>query len=92
MAGLNNIKKTVMGLCTPAQLYLFLSVLSLVSVFTGSMLLGNALVGLGLALVWTWVLNKICQGGYTTVSWILVLIPILGVGLGVGVGVLTHFL
>ena len=76
----------------PCSTLLILSVLSLVSVFTGSMLLGNAIVGLGLALVWTWVLNKICQGGYTTVSWILVLIPILGVGLGVGVGVLTHFL
>ena len=92
MANLGNVKKTVMGLCTPAQLYLFLSVLSLLSVFAGTMALTNALVGLALALVWTWVLNRICKGGYKTVSWILVLIPIFGVGLGVGLGVLTALL
>lgn len=92
MAALKNLQKTVMSLCTPAQLYLFLSIISLLSVFTGGMLLSNAVVGFALALVWTWILNKICSGGYTTVSWILVLIPIFGVGLGVGLGVLTHFL
>lgn len=92
MIGLNDLKKAVLSLCTPAQLYLFLSILSLLSVFTGGLLLNNAIVGFALAILWTWVLNKICSGGYTTVSWLLVLIPIFGVGLGVGLGVLTHFL
>jgi hypothetical protein len=28
-------------------------------------------------LFWTWLLNIICRSGYTTLSWILVLLPIL---------------
>lgn len=27
-------------------------------------------------LIWTWILNIICASGYETVSWVLVLIPI----------------
>ena len=26
-------------------------------------------------LVWTWILNKLCSSGYSTVSWLLVLFP-----------------
>jgi len=26
-------------------------------------------------LIWTWILNKLCSSGYSTVSWLLVLFP-----------------
>ena len=29
------------------------------------------------AILWTWLLNFICKSGYTTVSWILVFLPII---------------
>lgn len=82
---MDNALKTVKSLCRPAQLYLLLSALSILSVFISTMSLSNVLVSVVVALVWTFVLNKICSGGYSTVSWILVLLPILG-GLGLFVG------
>lgn len=29
-------------------------------------------------ILWTWLLNLLCTKGFTTVSWILVLLPIIG--------------
>jgi hypothetical protein len=82
---MDNALKTVKSLCRPAQLYLFLSALSIISVFISTMKLSNLVGSVIIALVWTFILNKICQGGYTTISWILVLLPILG-GLGLFIG------
>ena len=65
-----------MDLCTPALVYLVLSVISLVAMANGnsvSSLFVNALfVGL-----WTFLLNVLCQRGYTALSWVLVLLPII---------------
>jgi hypothetical protein len=33
---------------------------------------------------WTIVLNSLCQTGYTTLSWFLVIIPFLGAAIGIG--------
>jgi hypothetical protein len=82
---MDNALKTVKSLCRPAQLYLLLSALSILSVFISTMSLSNLVMSVIVALVWTFVLNKICSGGYTMISWILVLLPILG-GLGLLVG------
>jgi hypothetical protein len=65
-----------MDLCTPALVYLVLSVISLIGMANGnsvSSLFVNALfVGL-----WTFLLNVLCQRGYTALSWVLVLLPII---------------
>jgi hypothetical protein len=79
-------------LCTPAYVYLVISVIALVVMIFQNM--GSKQVYcLGLyecdtqnvtmifaikilyVLFWTWILNLICNQGYTTVSWILVLLP-----------------
>jgi hypothetical protein len=78
-------------LCTPALLYLTLSVLAIViSLFqnygnTDIYCLGNFsckattyvvfLVQILYIIFWTWILNIICSAGYTYVSWFLVLFP-----------------
>jgi len=65
-----------MDLCPPAIVYLVLSVISIVITARGvsvSSLFVNALfVGL-----WTFLLNFLCQRGYTALSWVLVLLPII---------------
>jgi len=68
-------------LCTPAFLYLVLSLIILLVMifqFSGKLmtLIGLTLFHLVFILFWAWVLNLICQAGYKIVSWILVLIPI----------------
>ncbi len=41
--------------------------------------------------VWTWLLNIICSRGYETVSWILVLLPILIMFILIALVMLTGF-
>ena len=90
------------GLCTPAQVYLALSTISLLALLTqncqnhnqyrvGTMVVQSPchnLVYFALkilyVLVWTWILNKLCSKGFTTVSWLLVLLPFIGMFLVIG--------
>lgn len=73
------VQKMFKDLCTPAQLYLVLSVLSIISVFATSINICNLVVTSAITVAWTYILNRMCQGGYSTISWILVLVPIFGV-------------
>ena len=61
--------------CTPAQLYLILGTISIISAafqkFSIETLLTNALF----LVIWAWVLNWLCSKGFTAISWILVLLP-----------------
>jgi hypothetical protein len=82
----------IKNLCTPALVYLIISVISIVIMAIQNY--GNTdLYCLGMyscnvtsitiifvlklvyVLFWTWVLNIICRGGYSGVSWFLVLFP-----------------
>ena len=71
----NNPTHKYMDLCTPALVYLVLSVISIVAtvkdVSVSSLFVNALFVGL-----WTFLLNVLCQRGYTALSWILVLLPI----------------
>lgn len=63
-------------LCTPAKLYFVLALLSIIiAAFNGLKLLA-IIVKLFFAMIWTLVLSFICDKGFTTVSWFLVLAPI----------------
>jgi len=65
-----------MDLCTPALVYLVLSAISFVAMARGmstSSLFTNALF----VILWTFLLNVLCQRGYAALSWVLVLLPIL---------------
>ena len=70
--------------CTPAQLYLILGAISIISAafkkFSIETLLTNALF----LVIWAWVLNWLCSKGFTAISWILVLLPFI-------TGIFTYF-
>ena len=74
---MTGLLKTVKSLCTPAQLYLVLSVLSVLSVFIASVSLTHLAISGAITVLYTYVLNKICQSGYSVVSWIFVLLPMI---------------
>jgi len=70
-----NIKSTLGNLCTPAKLYLALSVIALIFVAINSFSFITIIIKVIFIALWTFILNWICSKGYTTISWILVLLP-----------------
>ena len=42
-------------------------------------------------LVWTWIINILCKNGYETVSWVLVLIPLIIMFIFMALFILTAF-
>jgi hypothetical protein len=64
-------------LCTPAALYLVLSAISIVIIILTRFRFVSVLIKILFVLAWTWVLNFLCKKGFTTISWILVILPYL---------------
>jgi len=75
MANMSTITSTLGGLCTPAQLYLALSVIALIFVVAHSFSIATIIIKVIFIGLWTFVLNWICSKGYTNISWVLVLLP-----------------
>lgn len=70
-----NITKTLKDLCTPAALYLTISVITiLVALFSGVKIVAIAMKAV-FAIFWTFILHLLCQNGFKSVSWFLVLFP-----------------
>lgn len=62
-------------MCTPAQIYLVISVFAgLLSLLTENAV-SSVIVNLLFALVWTYILSWLCKQGYENLSWFLVLLP-----------------
>ncbi len=69
-----------MNLCAPAFVYLILSIIAIASMFSMEMSLLTIAFKVIFVILWTFILNLICQKGYVAVSWILVVLPyILGI-------------
>ena len=68
----------MMKICPPAMLYLILALIGFVYAVAnhGQNYQMTLIAKLAFILIWTYLLNLLCQKGYTTVSWILVLLPI----------------
>ena len=64
-----------MTLCNPAMLYLILSIIVILMGFSAQVQVGVFVVKLLWMVVWVYLLNLLCSKGYTTVSWVLVLLP-----------------
>jgi hypothetical protein len=64
-----------MTLCNPAMLYLILSIIVILMGFSAQVQVGVFVVKLIWMIVWVYILNLLCSKGYTTVSWVLVLLP-----------------
>ena len=77
--------KMLKGLCNSARLFLAIAVLSLIVAVVLTLGYTNQSIPLPRVATfsvvvagYTYVLNKTCKSGYKTISWILTLIPLLG--------------
>ena len=61
--------------CTPAQLYLILGAIGIISAFFQKFSIETLLTNSLFLVLWTWVLNWLCSKGFKAISWILVLLP-----------------
>ena len=71
------------SICTPAQLYLVLSVIALIFGLMSKFSISTLFIKGFFILLWTWILNWLCSKGYKTISWILVLLPFIFMALTV---------
>jgi len=72
------------NLCKPAYIYLVINAFFILFSFLGAIGYQGFVVALVVLLFqamicvfWTWLLNLICSAGYTTLSWVLVMFPII---------------
>ena len=64
-----------MKLCGPAMVYFVLACISILFGLMGS-IGARSLIAKGIyAIIWTYILNFLCEKGYKTVSWFLVILP-----------------
>ena len=61
--------------CTPAQLYLILAGISLLTAFFNNFQVITLIVNGIFVLIWGYILNWLCSRGLKAISWILVLLP-----------------
>lgn len=61
--------------CTPAQLYLAISVISVVIGLFSGIRIVFAIWKLLFAFIWAYILNLLCKKGMKSLSWFLVLLP-----------------
>jgi hypothetical protein len=83
------VKGGFKNLCRPAFIYLFISVIGFIVglIVQQFVIAGNTNRFIVFAeaifiLFWTFILNSICKAGYPKISWILLILPILGQILG----------
>lgn len=62
-------------LCTPARLYFVLAVLSCIIAFLNGVRWLTVGINLIVAFIWTAILGWFCKNGFTSLSWLLVLLP-----------------
>ena len=68
-------------LCTPAKIYFGIAVIAtLVALFNGVSLI-FAFSKIFFAFIWTLILGWLCDKGYSSISWFLVLLPYIVIGL-----------
>ena len=69
-------------LCTPAKIYFAIAVISsIIALFNGFRLM-PVFIKLIFAFIWTFILGWLCDKGYTSISWFLVLLPYILIVLG----------
>ena len=61
--------------CTPAQVYLILAGIGLVSGFLSNFRVFTLIFNSLFVVLFAWILNFLCSKGLTAISWVLVLLP-----------------
>ena len=97
-----NVIKIFNKICTPAQIYLAISLVAIISMLVqncqdntvyrvGDMVvktpchnLAFFAVKLLYVVLWTWLLNILCKKGFSSISWLLVLLPIIAMFVLIG--------
>ena len=92
---MSQIDRHIRSLCTPAQVYFFISIISILGILSQNVIDSNTFrVGIYSTqspvsnfwffiskvigvLIWTFLLNYLCNSGWKDVAWFLVLLPIL---------------
>ena len=67
--------KNFSKLCTPAKIYFAIAVIAIIFALFNGVSLMLAFTKLLFAFVWTFVLGWLCDKGYSSISWFLVLLP-----------------
>jgi hypothetical protein len=62
-------------ICSPALLYLIISVISLLAAAANKLTLASLIVQAIFIIAWTWFLNWLCTSGHKDVAWFLVILP-----------------
>ena len=63
------------SLCTPAKIYFAIAIFSCIFALFRKMSILAVFIKLIFAFLWTYVLGWLCEKGYKSVSWFLVLLP-----------------
>jgi len=75
------MEKTFSKLCTPAKIYFGIAVIAtIIALFNGVSFM-MAFMKMVFAFIWTFVLSWLCDKGYSSISWFLVLLPYILIGL-----------
>lgn len=69
------MKEMFKQLCTPAKIYFVITILSSIIMLFSKGSISVIAVNLLFALLWTCILSWLCKKGFTTLSWVLVLLP-----------------
>jgi hypothetical protein len=67
--------KNFSQLCTPAKIYFAIAVISTIIALLSGISFMFVLMKLLFAFIWTFVLGWLCNKGFTSISWVLVLLP-----------------
>lgn len=66
---------SILSLCSPALLYLIISIFAIIMMIINKMQPLTIVLKTLFIVIWTWVLNLLCNIGHTGISWVLVLVP-----------------
>jgi len=69
------MNKEFSKLCTPAKIYFVIAVLACVIALFSGMGVFSVFVKLIFAFIWTFILSWLCDKGFKSLSWFLVLLP-----------------
>lgn len=68
-------------LCAPAKIYFAIAVIATIIALLNGVHMMYAFWKMVFAFIWTFVLGFLCNKGYTSISWLLVLLPYILIGL-----------
>jgi hypothetical protein len=73
------------SICLPAKIYLILAITGMIASVYHKISTLNLIFSALFVVVWTNVLNWICNSGYTIVSWVLLLLPTISIFIMAGI-------